>query len=569
MDTSNKRDVRYYELLEELVTAMTTDGVKDIPLIERLLIEISAMFRLSKAVTNVYRNHHDEKNGIGETLCCYDTGKEGKPVITLRMVSSIMSIVTMTAYMTDDAEPLTDDERQKVEMVMRTIISFVSNRRLSGIVYELAYFDDNGYPNLRKLAYEIETMIKKGTYKGKAAARYNLRHFSLINQEIGRNNGDKVIRSHFNAIKDIIGEDGGVFRLGGDNFVAIFTQDKTEDIVTFLTESTITYNDEGNCVHVTTSAGIFSIPEGTVIRTQGDIMEKIISTFQYAQNGGSDHVVKYNDNIIRKKEKTMRIQQQFPDALRNEKFCVFYQPKVNINTGELCGAEALCRWYKNGVIVPPNEFIPMLEETNDICRLDLYMLDHVCKDIRRWLDNGLKVVRTSVNLSRKHMMNANLLETLLEIIDRNNIPHEYIEIELTETTTDVEFRDLKRVVGGLQKVGIHTSVDDFGMGYSSLNLIREIPWDVLKVDRSFLPIDDDDSQNGTRSIMFRYVVAMAKNMGLECIAEGVETQNQLDILRENQCEFAQGFLFDPPLPVEKFEQRMKEGSYPLYYTDAQ
>ena len=112
------------------------------------------------------------------------------------------------------------------------------------------------------------------------------------------------------------------------------------------------------------------------------------------------------------------------------------------------------------------EFIPILEQNTDICQLDFYMLDHVCKDIRRWLDEGRKVVRVSVNLSRKHMMDVDLLEHIISIVDKYRVPHEYIEIELTETTTDVEFRDLKRVVSSLQQQGIYTSVDDFGMGYS-------------------------------------------------------------------------------------------------------
>ncbi|MBP5578737.1 MAG: EAL domain-containing protein, partial [Ruminococcus sp.] len=144
----------------------------------------------------------------------------------------------------------------------------------------------------------------------------------------------------------------------------------------------------------------------------------------------------------------------------------------------------------------------------------------------------------------------------------NNVPHEYIEIELTETTTDVEFRDLKRVVSSLQQKGIYTSVDDFGMGYSSLNLIRDIPWNVLKVDRSFLPMDAEGSES-TRSVMFRYVVAMAKDLGLECVAEGVETSSQVKVLRDNNCVFAQGFLFDKPLPLDEFEQRMDKHFYKI------
>lgn len=124
----------------------------------------------------------------------------------------------------------------------------------------------------------------------------------------------------------------------------------------------------------------------------------------------------------------------------------------------------------------------------------------------------------------------------------------------------MEFRDLKRVVSGLQQQGIFTSVDDFGMGYSSLNLLREIPWNVLKVDKSFLPVDDDNSTS-SRAVMFKYVVAMAKDLGLECIAEGVETQRQVKVLRENQCLYAQGFLFDRPLPLTDFEERLRTNHY--------
>ena len=190
------------------------------------------------------------------------------------------------------------------------------------------------------------------------------------------------------------------------------------------------------------------------------------------------------------------------------------------------------------------------------------MIDSVCADIRRWLDNGFEPVRVSVNLSRKHLVNTDLLSDIFSIIDRNNVPHDYIEIELTETTTDVEFRVLKEVVSGLQANGICTSVDDFGMGYSSLNLIREIPWNVLKIDRCFLPADDESEESIT-SLMYRHVVAMALDMGLECITEGVETAKQIKILRGNHCLFAQGFIFDKPLPKEQFEELLGTHRYDI------
>ena len=156
--------------------------------------------------------------------------------------------------------------------------------------------------------------------------------------------------------------------------------------------------------------------------------------------------------------------------------------------------EALCRWIKDKTIIPPNDFIPILEINTDICQLDFYMLDHVCKDIRRWLDEGKEVVRVSVNFSRKHLIDVNVLEKIIATIDKNNVPHEYIEIELTETTTDVLFSDLRRVVCGLQEQGIWTAVDDFGVGYSSLNLIRDLPWNVLKIDKSFVPTNVEEER---------------------------------------------------------------------------
>ena len=201
------------------------------------------------------------------------------------------------------------------------------------------------------------------------------------------------------------------------------------------------------------------------------------------------------------------------------------------------------------------EFIPVLEGTSDICRLDFHMLDLVCCHLRKWLDAGKKAGRVSVNFSRRHMANPGLADKIIEIIDRHGVPHEYIEVELTETTTDVEFKDL-------QANGICTSVDDFGMGYSSLNLIRVVPWNVLKVDRVFVPLDDE-ATDSARCIMFKHVIAMAKELGLECIIEGVETNAQVKILRDFGCDKVQGYLFDKPLPIEDFEQRLDMQRYDI------
>ena len=477
---------------------------------------------------------------------------------SLRVVTKLMSSATMTVYMTPDEPPLTEEEKWKLELVMRTTLSFISRNRLQDMVEEIAYFDEDGYPNVRSLTGFI---VRQGHGKEKtkraAAFHYNLRHFSLINQEFGREAGDAIMRAHFDGMKTLAEKDGGyVVRLGGDNFVGICGMEQLDPIIDYLTETVV--RAEGiSSVTLSTSAGIYCVPENAPLRNLSDFMGQIIIAFRAAQDGGKNRIVYYDESLLKSKEKSMRVQQMFPEALHKGEFRPFYQPKVNVRTGELEGAEALCRWFRGGKMVPPCDFIPMLEETNDICKLDLYMLECVCRDMRRWLDEGRRVVRISVNFSRKHIMDVDLPGIIAGIVDQYEIPHEYIEVELTETTTDVEFNDLKRIAGGLHERGIYTAVDDFGVGFSSLNLLSEIPWNVVKIDRGFLPVEEDD-ENSTRSIMFRHVVSMTKQLGLECVSEGVETERQLEIMRENGCELAQGFYFDRPLPCEEFTKRLQQ-----------
>lgn len=184
------------------------------------------------------------------------------------------------------------------------------------------------------------------------------------------------------------------------------------------------------------------------------------------------------------------------------------------------------------------------------------MLEHTCRDIRRWLDEGRPVVKVSVNLSRRNLGELNLSERIIACIDKYNVPHKFIEIELTETTTDVNFSDLKKIVFSLREAGISTSIDDFGMGYSSLNLIKELPWNVLKIDKSFLP--DENDRASQKYVMLKHIIALAQDIGLECIVEGVESSEHVRLLKENNCFMAQGFYFDRPMPVEDFEQRLNE-----------
>ena len=544
---------QFYPLYEQLVSAMTEINRIDVPFIEHTLIEISKLFRLSKGVTRVYMNPQEEAEGRGETLSCFDTGKGGHVVSELRVVTSVMSSAVMTVYMSDDEEPLSDDEKWKVELVMRTTLSFISRNRLKDIVENLAYYDDAGYPNLRSFNMFVMKLAANGMITGKTAIRYNLRHFSVLNQELGRDNGDRIMKLHYDKLKKVMGPDSFISRLGGDNFVGICSSDNFDEVKKFLYETKIVL-DKDNTVNVQTRSGIFCIPDKYAVNAPSDILEKITGAYGATREYDNETLVIYDDRILERRQNTLRVQQLLPDALKNEEFKIYYQPKVNVFSGKVEGAEALCRWIHNGTMIMPNNFIPMLEEKNDICRLDIYMLEHVLKNMKRWIIEGKNPVRVSVNFSRKNIVNAALPDIIEDLVDRYGIPHKYIEIELTETTTDVEFNDLKKITTKLHDLGFYISMDDFGVGFSSLNLIKDIPWNVIKIDRSFLPLGEDDGDNA-RMVLFKHVVSLTRSLGLECVAEGVETEAQIELLRENFCELAQGYYYDKPLPVLEFENK--------------
>lgn len=246
----------------------------------------------------------------------------------------------------------------------------------------------------------------------------------------------------------------------------------------------------------------------------------------------------------------------FPKALRDMEFKVFYQPKVNLEDNRICGAEALVRWLKDGAIIPPNEFIPVLEREGKICSIDFYVLECVCKNIREWLDKGIEVVRISVNFSKLNLYNRHLTEEILSIMNKYGVENKYIEIELTEMSGYEDYEALCVFVDNMKKCGIKTSIDDFGTGYSSFNLIKDLNTDIIKLDRSFLiNIDKGNRQHSrTDEIVIKNIVNMVNELDMEVIAEGVENVEQAEFLKKINCLKVQGFLFDKPLPIEEFEE---------------
>ena len=451
--------------------------------------------------------------------------------------------------------PWSEEELNNIYLFLTTFYVFNSRARSMDLCGYLTYHDSElGVYNIQFLVKTIAMLLAQQKASECVCCRFNLRKFTLINRILGRKNGTVVMRNYVHILSDMLGENSYICRLGGDNFVMIFPKEKLDLAVDYLDGAQTPTNDpETPFIKVSARAGYFSITDEC--HTPTDIIDRsIIALNTLKDTPGILHVI-YDDEVKKKEYNLRTIEDNFLTAIDNEEFLVYYQPKVELRNYSLCGAEALCRWKHNGKLISPGEFIPFLEQSSSICTLDMYMLEHVCRDIRKWIDNGMDVVRISVNLSRVNLANQNLAEQIIGIIEKYDVPFKCIEIEITETTSELDLHELTKVVRRLHETGICTSIDDFGSGYSSINLIRDLPWDTMKIDKSFLP--DHAEYNKKKEVVLKHTIAIAQELGLECMVEGVETTEHVAFLKDNNCYHAQGFCFDKPLPVEEFEDRLR------------
>ena len=521
------------------------------------MTELCDVLRLGKVEVLLYENEQAEHFGKPEVNSFHDSARSAESFsVSERFVAPDETVVIYRIYPIEGEPEWTEEELGRIRTFIALLSTVGGKSRLFNLVHYLSYHEsDLGMYNIKQFMKCARILCTTGQINRFAALRFNLKHFSVVNEYVGRDKGTLVMKMFIGFINDLFDDENElVGRLGGDNFVALIKADKLQPVLNILKGTRVVFDESQNeRIFVSATTGVYVIGDD-VIRPP-DIMERVSLAARIAKTSADTDIVFFNEAILERSKHYVEISANFPKAIEDREFLVYYQPKVAIDGRHVAGAEALCRWMHNGKLVPPGEFIPILEQGRDICKLDFYMLDTVCRDISRWLDSGLNVVRISVNLSRRHLSDPDLLDRVISIIDRNHVPHQYIEIELTETTTDVEFKALKQTIIGLQQAGISTSVDDFGVGYSSLNLIKELPWNVLKLDRSLLPTRDDENPI-KKGVMFSYIVSMAQEMGLECISEGVETEEQVQILADNHCNLAQGFYFDRPLPVEEFEKRL-------------
>lgn len=452
-----------------------------------------------------------------------------------------------------------EEEIQTHRFIFREI--FIQyNRTLAQCMLEKIMNTDinTGVANQNSLMYYAVNLINNGRIGDYTGIFFNIHNFKYVNKVFDYSQGDVILRNYAHMVKSYLDSDEEIARLGGDNFVVICRNENASDFISKIKDVHMSHEFRSvkRELQLGVTAGIACL-EG--VDKPREVMARTSIAYQAARKTGAGSIVVYTKEIQKQLMDDQEILAAFPQALAAGEFVVYYQPKVRIADKSIYGAEALVRWVRDGQVVTPARFIPQFEREGSVCRLDYYMLEQVCGFLKSRLDKGLKIVPVSVNFSRRHLEEGDLVERITGTIDRFGIDRSYIEIELTESEDYQNYEIMSSVIGRLKERGISTSIDDFGTGFSSLNMIKKVDLDTIKIDKSLIPIDDVNNNKHQDIVMFSSIIDLIGRLGKKSVAEGVETTQQLDYLEKLGCDIVQGYVFDKPLPKDEFEQRLESG----------
>lgn len=404
--------------------------------------------------------------------------------------------------------------------------------------------------NPKVFGQRCQNTIDSNPDKQIAFIQFDIDKFKIINEEYGVQKGDDLLLFINDTLSLICTDNQPYCRLTADIFMVVTPFENREWLIEFVhrIEDMLSGYD-GMDYRLT--FGISVVEDRTVhTRYHGD---NASMARQSIKGNALNNIAFFTNEMKSELEKTKAIEDDMESALANGEFIILLQPKYSISTEKIIGAEALARWIhpKRGMI-PPVEFIPVFEKNGFILKLDLYIWELACKKIRSWLDNGIKPVPVSVNISREYINSFDVEGAFLQLIAKYNIPIELLELEITES---IESAGVEKIVKNLKDAGFTLLMDDFGSGYSSLNVLKSTQFDVLKMDRGFLG-EFMDSDRGRKII--EHTISMSQDIGLDIVAEGVETSEQAKFLSECGCDSAQGYYYSKPVSEEEFDKQLLE-----------
>lgn len=421
-------------------------------------------------------------------------------------------------------------------------------------VYALAYTDDlTSAPNENAFKERAAELLRDYPDIPYIIMCFDIQNFRYINEGYGHEKADMLLRAIASALKESYATNECFARLSADRFLGLCVDDeRIEERKKFINERVLTACEEIPMKYpVNFKTGIYYVKNRN--ENVADMIDKANLARKAARAGARMNTAEYRDQLMEETRRQEKVESRMHEALANGEFVPFLQPKWDMLNDHICGAEALVRWiHHDGSVVPPGEFIPVFEKNGFVEKIDFYMLEKVCEYIRKMIDEGREVYPVSINQSRYLLFDPNYISKVQAIMLKYRVPKGLIELEITETVFFNEKERMLEIMRQLKEFNMNLSIDDFGSGYSSLNLLRDIPFDVLKIDRDFL---DESSQSDTGKWILRKIVEMAEGMNLRVICEGVETHEQVEMLLSIGCQMAQGFHYSRPIPIDEFMEK--------------
>ena len=391
-----------------------------------------------------------------------------------------------------------------------------------------------------------------------SAFYFNVEGLQQISEKQGFMESRKALRQYEGHLIKFLGNDEFLGRLAGDNFVALIKLARTDTFRRYISHVDVETVFHGKVTKYSLSAvcGIWEIDE--VLRQPRDVINNPALAFIEAKYILQQPYVSIAPGQVSRTNQQREVMDAFQDALSRKEFVVYYQPKVDLKTARLVGAEGLVRWKRSGEVISPGVFIRPFEHTGDILPLDYHVLRTICNDMVQWKKQRLEVVPISSNFSRKNLLDEDLAENIDFIISKSGVDKSLIEVEIQETSDSEEHSFMTQFIRQLNERDIRVAVDNFGSGYASLSSLREYRLNTIKIDRGFIN-SDDFSQ--TDEAVLTHLIHMAKEIGIQVVMQGVERADQLSFVKAAGCQLVQGYYFDRPLPKAEFEKRLREKVY--------
>ncbi|VAW70087.1 diguanylate cyclase/phosphodiesterase (GGDEF & EAL domains) with PAS/PAC sensor(s) [hydrothermal vent metagenome] len=441
---------------------------------------------------------------------------------------------------------------------VKRIVEAEKNRQK---IQRLEFHDTlTGLPNRTLLLDRLESATLRAQRNKNMVAlmMIDIDNLKLINETLGHANGDKLIQSVASRLSKTIRNTDTLSRSGGDEFDLIIENiHRLEDIglmaekFSRTIEHNLTLMDEE--IHVKASIGISVYPQdGNDI---GSLLSHADAALYRAKDRGGNVYEFYSPELGKNANRRLKLENALRQAIVNDELVVYYQPKINLNNNQASGIEALVRWnHPEQGIIPPDEFIPVAEETGLIIELGYQVIEKACAQFKKWQSDSIPVNNISINVSARQFREQDLVSILQAALDRHQLDATHIELELTESTLLKNEDQAEVKLNQLHDMGIKISIDDFGTGYASLAYLKRLPIDILKIDRSFtdgIVHDPDDIA------IVNAIYGLATGLGLKLVAEGIETAEQLQRIKALGVDYGQGYYWSPPLPAEQYTEMLK------------